>query len=96
MRKSNDQSIKDVIAEILETNKLKGRLDEVRLRIAWEALMGKAVANRTHNISLKDGTLTIRTTSAPLSEELHYSSDKIIKVLNKEFGEEVIKSVKIV
>jgi len=96
MRKSNEQSIKDVIGEILENQKLKGRLDEVRLRIAWEALMGKAVANRTHAIGLKDGTLTLRITSAPLREELHYSSDKILQLLNKEFGENVVKSVKIV
>ena len=95
MRKSNDQSIKEVISEIFDSYKLKGRLDEVRLRNSWEAIMGKAIANRTHAISLRDGTLSIKITSAPLSEELHYESEKIKKMLNKEFGEEIIREVRI-
>jgi len=96
MRKSNDQSIKEVIGEIIESYKLKGRLDEVKLRNNWESLMGKAIANRTHSIGLKDGTLTIKITSAPLGEELFYASKKIKQLLNDELGEEVIKEVKII
>ena len=96
MRKSNDQPIKDVIGEILDTYKLKGKLDEVNLRNCWEKLMGKAVANRTKSISLKDGLLTIQVTSAPLSQELHFATAKIISVLNREIGEEIIREVRII
>jgi len=95
MRKSNDQSVKDVIEEIFSSYKLDGRLTEIRLRNSWEALMGKAIANRTHSISLKDGILFIKVTSAPLSEELHYAGEKIIKILNKEFGKDIIKDIRI-
>lgn len=95
MRKSNDQSIKEVIGEILETYKLKGRLDEVKLRNSWEKLMGKAVANRTRSISLRDGLLVIQVTSAPLSQELHMGASKIISLLNREIGEEIIREIRI-
>jgi hypothetical protein len=96
MRKSNDQSIHEIISEIFETYKLKGKLDELKLRNSWEALMGKAIANRTHALTLRDGTLFIKIVSAPLSQELHYGSEKIKQMLNKEFGEEIIKEIKII
>lgn len=96
MRKSNDQSIKEVIGEIFDSYKLKGRLDEVKLRNTWEMLMGKAIANRTQHVSLRDGVLTIKIISAPLSQELHYASEKIKNLLNKEFKEEIIKEVRII
>ena len=95
MRKSNDQSIKEVIGEILETYKLKGRLDEVKLRNSWEKLMGKAVSSRTRSISLKDGMLIIQVTSAPLSQELYMGASKIISLLNREIGEEIIREIRI-
>ena len=95
MRKSNDQSIKEVISEILNTYKIKGKLDEVKLRNAWESLMGKAIANRTVSLTLREGILMIKINSAPLSSELHYAAEKIKTMLNKEFGEEIITEVKI-
>lgn len=96
MRKSNNQSIKEVISEIFQDYKLNGKLNEVKLRIAWESLMGNAISRRTHSLTLKDGLLFIKITSAPLSEELHYAADKIKMMLNKEFGEDCIKEVKII
>ena len=95
MRHSNEQSLKEVIDELIDTYKLRGKLNEVRLQHSWEQLMGTAVAKRTEKIYLRNKTLVIRLTSAPLKEELLYSSEKVKKLLNEELGGEYIEEVKI-
>jgi len=94
MRTGNTQSIKDVIEELINTYKLRGKINEVRLQHSWEELMGKAVNKRTKEIYLRDKKLFIRLTSAPLKEELFYSSDKIKNMLNELLKGEYIEEVK--
>ncbi|HKR04432.1 MAG TPA: DUF721 domain-containing protein [Bacteroidia bacterium] len=94
MRNSNTQSIKEVIEELINAYKLRGKLNEVRLQHSWEELMGSAVNKRTKEIYLRDKKLFIRLTSAPLKEELFYSSEKIKKMLNELLEGEYIEEVK--
>lgn len=95
MRHSNQQSIKEVIDELIETYKLRGKINEVKLVHSWEKLMGEAVAKRTESIYLRNKTLFIRLSSAPLKTELLYASEKIKKLLNEELAGEYIDEVKI-
>lgn len=94
MRKSNEQSIKDVIEELINTYKLRGKINEIRLQHSWEELMGKAVVNRTKEIYLREKKLFIRLTSAPLKEELFYAADDIRKKLNDQLGGEYVTEIK--
>lgn len=95
MRKSNDQPVKDVIEEIFDKFKISQKLDEVKLRNAWDKCMGFVITSRTQVISFREGVLIIKTGSAPLSEELHYAKEKIVQMLNKEIGEEIVKEVRV-
>ena len=95
MRSSNQQSLKEVIEQLIDTYKLRGKINEVRLQHSWEQLMGTAVAKRTENIYLRNKTLFIRITSAPLRTELLFSVEKIKKLLNDELGGEYIDSVRV-
>ncbi|MEP7168452.1 MAG: DUF721 domain-containing protein [Bacteroidota bacterium] len=94
MRNGNTKSLKEVIEELINTYKLRGKINEVRLQHSWEELMGKAVNKRTKEIYLRDKKLFIRLTSAPLKEELFYSSEKIKKMLNELLEGEYIEEVK--
>ena len=55
--------------------------------------MGKMIAKYTRQISIYDKKLFLQIDSAPLKQELFYSREKIIKMMNEEAGEEVIKEV---
>lgn len=94
MRKSNEQSVKDLIDELINTYNLRGKINEVRLQHYWEEMMGKVVANRTKEIYLRDNKLFIRLESAPLKEELFYASDKIKKMLNEHLGGTFVTEIK--
>lgn len=94
MRNNNTQSIKEVVDELINAYKLRGKINEVRLQHSWQELMGLAVNKRTKEIYLRDKKLFIRLTSAPLKEELFYSSDKIKNMLNELLEGEYIEEVK--
>ncbi len=95
MRKSNEQSIGEAINEMIDTYKLRNKINEVKLLHAWEQLMGEAIAKRTSKIKIKSRTLTLAVTSAPLREELFNSQEKIISLLNEALEGDFIDSVKI-
>lgn len=95
MRKSNDQPVKDIIAEIFDKLRISQRLDEIKLRNAWDKCMGFVITSRTQVISFRDGVLIVKTGSAPLSEELHYAKEKIVQMLNKEIGDEIVKEIRV-
>ena len=90
---SNEQPIKDAIGEFLKVSRLSGKLAEQKIIDGWERLMGKMIAKHTKQISIYDKKLFLHLDSAPLKQELFYSREKLVKMLNDEAGEEVIKEI---
>ena len=86
-------SIKDVLKEFVETNKLDKGLDKVNVVDAWSKLMGNGVNNYTTAIRLERETLYVQLNSSVLREELSYGKQKIINMLNEELGKEIIKKL---
>ena len=93
MKKSNDQTLKEVINELLESYKLSDKLKEVRLIDSWEKVVGKLINKHTKNLYIKKKVLFVKLDSAALRNELSYARQKIIKALNKEADEEVIDDI---
>jgi predicted nucleic acid-binding Zn ribbon protein len=83
----------DALKEFMDKSRMKPRLTEVRIQENWEQMMGKTISRYTENIQLIDGKLMITTTVAPLKQELNYSKDKIIKLVNEMLGEKVVREV---
>ena len=93
MRNSNEQSLKEVIQDLLNAYRLRGKLKEIKLINSWEKVMGKTIANRTSEVFIRDRILYIRILSSPLKQELHFNRTKVIKMMNDESGEEVINNI---
>ena len=90
MRNTNAQSLNAVINELIDAYRLRGKLSEVRIREAWEQLMGSAIANRTNAIYLKDKILTVQLNSSVLREELAYKKNDIRDALHKLLEEDSV------
>lgn len=93
MRNKNNVTLKQALDAMVKNLKLKGGIDEVRVREEWQKLMGGPIAKYTREISLKKGKLYVKVDSAPLKQELSYSREKIKELFNKELGEEIIQEV---
>jgi predicted nucleic acid-binding Zn ribbon protein len=90
---SNELSLKEALKAMIEHYRLKGKLNQSRIRLLWEKLMGPTIAGYTREIRLSGHTLYISIDSASLRQELAYGKDKIKKILNEELGENCIREV---
>lgn len=93
MRFKNSVTIKQALDMMVSDLKLKGRIDESRVRDAWAKVMGAPIAKYTTSVTLKKGKLYVKVDSAALKQELNYSRDKIKEVFNKELEDNVINEV---
>ena len=93
MAASNEQSLKEVIHELLAAYRLEGKLHEVRLINSWESLMGISVAKNTTKIYINKKTLFVELSSAALRHELSYTKSKLVLLLNKEAKHDVINEI---
>lgn len=92
-RLNNENSIANVLKEIIQLNKLQPGIDQVSVKEAWKNLMGNGVNSYTKNVVLKGSTLYVELASAVLREELSYGKDKIIKMINEDFRRDLIKDI---
>ncbi|WP_242926302.1 DUF721 domain-containing protein [Pontibacter vulgaris] len=92
-RKSDMQPIGESIKALLQAYRLDGKLNEVNLVQRWEEIMGKPIALKTQELYFRDSKLFVRLTSAPLKHELNMSKSKVVELLNRAAGHEVVKEV---
>lgn len=92
-RKAQAAPLKEAINDLLKVYRIDGKFNQTKVIAFWEKTMGKTIANRTGRIFLKDKTLFIEITSAPLKHELSLSKSKMIELINKEFGAGLVEDI---
>jgi len=92
-RKAGVTSLKDAIGMMLKSYQLQTRFNETYLEAFWEKMMGKAIASRTNRLYVKDRVLNIDISSAPLRNELVIAKQKMIQLINRDMGTDVIDDV---
>lgn len=92
-RNSKATPLADAIEQFLEAYKLKQKFKESYVPAYWEELMGPSIAKRTEKVFVKDSTLFLKISSSPLRKELLLAKTKLMELINKEAGEQVIKDV---
>lgn len=93
MRKTNEQSIKEVISELFEANHMKGKLAEVNVINNWEQLVGPLIAKQTEKIYFYKGKLVLQITSPALRTELNYTRQKLVEIVNNYANQSLIDDV---
>ena len=93
MGRTNDKSLKDAIEQMLQVYKLRRKFDETSLILVWPEMMGKAVANRTKDIFIRDRKLFIRMESAVIKNELMMMRSNIIEKMNAHAGSSIIDEI---
>jgi hypothetical protein len=75
------------------SNTLNSGLNNVKIQKLWEETMGTNVNSYTNEVVLKNKTLYVNISSSVLRQELSYGKQKIVELLNKEIGSEIITKV---
>ncbi len=84
-----------VLEELLHTYRLKSKVNEVNLVREWEAIVGPLISNKTEKIILKGTILHITISSAPLKQELSYSKEQLMKLVEDRFGKGYITGIEV-
>ena len=92
-RTTNNQSLRDVIEELISTYRIGDRLNQAKVIGMWDSVVGKMIARDTTHLYIKNKTLFVKLNSPALREELGYARTKLIKSLNKAAGSEVIDDI---
>ncbi len=93
MSRGNDMTIKEAIEKMLEVYKLRRKFDETALVAAWPQLMGKAIANRTKQLYIRDRKLFVKVESSVIKNELLLMRSQIIGRMNEHVGQVVIEDL---
>ena len=93
MKRHNDQQLKDVLKEMVETYRLRSKLNQTKIKSLWAELMGPSIARHTTDIKIRGKKLYVSINSSSLKQELSMGKDKILNIINEQLGEEYIKEV---
>lgn len=91
----NMQSLGDALDAYLEQHGLKEKAAVQSMIREWPRIMGKPIAENTEKMWFKDGVLNIKVSHPIWKQELSLARSKVMELLNKEVGEELIKEVRI-
>lgn len=96
MNSFNEISLKEAIKQLLNAYPfIKDKVNETKVNEIWERVMGKMIAKRTKSIILRNKVLIIEINSASLRSELTYAKEKIVKIINAEFEENILDEIRI-
>jgi predicted nucleic acid-binding Zn ribbon protein len=93
MSRYNEYTLKQVIEELLNAYRLKGKINESRLIQSWEKVCGALISRHTENLYISNRKLYVKVDSAALRNELSYAKTKLLVSLNKSVGEDIIDEI---
>jgi hypothetical protein len=92
-RKSNENTVSEVIDLFLRQYGLQSKYREFRLLQSWKEIMGPMVEKRTTNLQIREGVLYVQIDSPVLKNELHFGKKSIIENLNHHAGFEIVNDI---
>lgn len=94
MKRTEPESIGDVLRLTIQESNMTGRLDECRAIELWSQLMGERMASKMSRPKVSCGVMVVYVDSAVLRQELNMRRTGIIEAINSRLGKEVIKSIR--
>ena len=85
--------IKDILSDILKGNNFKEINETISISTAWTNIVGKTISQNTEIKSIKNGKITIKTSSPIWRNELIFQKEDLLDRLKKEQPETKIKEI---
>mgnify|MGYP001305029338 FL=1 len=93
-RNFESKSIKNILGKLINSSSsLNSGLNNIKVQKLWKEVMGNNVNSYTNEVILKNKTLYVNLNSSVLRQELSYGKQKIVDLLNKELGKEIIQKI---
>lgn len=90
MKRTNTESVGELIRQYLRQQGLEAPLNEYRLIQGWSYVMGPVVARYTRDIAIRNQSLYVRLSSPALRQELSMQRRELVARLNAYVGAQVV------
>jgi predicted nucleic acid-binding Zn ribbon protein len=92
-KEGNTLHIGQAIQQLLNSYHIKAKFDETNLVNSWERMVGKPIAKRTKKVFVRNKVLFVELDSPALKNDLLLHKTQIIELLQREFGQEIVKEL---
>jgi predicted nucleic acid-binding Zn ribbon protein len=86
-------SLGDALKKFLDKSRIKENIQSLQIEDHWTKVMGETIANMTDKVEIRNGTLFIHSSVAPLKNELVFQKDLIVQRINESMGEAIVREV---
>lgn len=93
MRPGNENSLSEVIQEMIRKYGLEEGLWNSKIRDAWQQCIAPAVVQRTTRLNFSNGNLLVVLNSSVLRKELDLMKEDLVTSLNEHLGTPLIQSI---
>ncbi|MDE6577919.1 MAG: DUF721 domain-containing protein [Muribaculaceae bacterium] len=94
MKRTEAQSIGDILRIALQENCMSSRLDECKAVDLWEPTVGTYIASQCRRPVVKDGVMTVGIPNAPLRHELSMNRSKLRDAINRQIGKQTLSEIR--
>lgn len=91
--KDGFQPIGQAIRQLLNSYHIDSKFDETNIVTSWERIVGKAIANRTTRVFIKNKLMYVEFDSPSMKHDLMLHKAEIIALFQKEFGKEALNDI---
>ena len=88
------QHIQVAIQNFLRKSGLNSGVEQQEALKLWGEIVGNKISKNTKPMSVKNGTLVIKTTNSVWKQELQIQKTEIIKKLNNRLKKNIIKEIR--
>ena len=93
MKRTEAQSIKDIIDAVINESGMNNSFDEQKLCYLWPEVVGPGINRYTTRRYVENGVFHVYLSSASLKNELQFHRSRLIEELNKAAGRNVITNI---
>lgn len=94
MKRSEPESIGDIIRHAIDNAGLTTTMAEHRACFLWPQIVGQGINRFTTRRFVQSGVMHVYLTSAPLRQELSFHASRLVEEINRAVGSNVITSIK--
>ena len=85
--------IKNIIESFVEQDIISDGIFNIKIQKAWENAVEKKILDYTKEIYVKGDILYIKVSNPILKQEILYSRQKVINLINEELEKDLIKKI---
>ena len=85
--------IKNIIESFVEQDSISDGIFNIKIKKAWENAVEKKILDYTKEIYVKGDILYIKVSNPILKQEILYSRQKVVNLINEELEKDLIKKI---